>query len=101
MATKSSIMDTNSYSDDYSSLLSNTTRDMINRREKWMGGAYRLFYRKPVNLVRGQGQYLWDAEGNKYLDMYNSGRNRSLPSCCGQGSYRADEAFKYPHTLSA
>lgn len=53
MATKSSIMDTNSYSDDYSSLLSNTTRDMINRREKWMGGAYRLFYRKPVNLVRG------------------------------------------------
>ena len=38
MATKSSIMDTNSYSDDYSSLLSNTTRDMINRREKWMGG---------------------------------------------------------------
>ena len=63
MATKSSIMDTNSYSDDYSSLLSNTTRDMINRREKWMGGAYRLFYRKPVNLVRGQGQYLWDAVG--------------------------------------
>ena len=72
MATKSSIMDTNSYSDDYSSLLSNTTRNMINRREKWMGGAYRLFYRKPVNLVRGQGQYLWDAEGNKYLDMYNN-----------------------------
>lgn len=72
MATKSSIMDTNSYSDDYSSLLSNTTRDMIKRREKWMGGAYRLFYRKPVNLVRGQGQYLWDAEGNKYLDMYNN-----------------------------
>ena len=72
MATKSSVMDTNSYSDDYSSLLSNTTRDMINRREKWMGGAYRLFYRKPVNLVRGQGQYLWDAEGNKYLDMYNN-----------------------------
>ena len=66
MATKSSIMDTNSYSDDYSSLLSNTTRDMINRREKWMGGAYRLFYRKPVNLVRGQGQYLWDAEGNNW-----------------------------------
>ena len=72
MATKSSIMDTNSYSDDYVSLLSATTKDMISRREKWMGGAYRLFYRKPVNLVRGKGQYLWDAEGNKYLDMYNN-----------------------------
>lgn len=51
MATKSSIMDTNSYSDDFVSLLSATTKDMISRREKWMGGAYRLFYRKPVNLV--------------------------------------------------
>lgn len=72
MATKSSIMDTNSYSDDFVSLLSATTKDMISRREKWMGGAYRLFYRKPVNLVRGKGQYLWDADGNKYLDMYNN-----------------------------
>lgn len=72
MATKSSIIDTNSYSDDFVSLLSATTKDMISRREKWMGGAYRLFYRKPVNLVRGKGQYLWDAEGNKYLDMYNN-----------------------------
>lgn len=72
MATKSSIMDTNSYSDDFVSLLSATTKDMISRREKWMGGAYRLFYRKPVNLVRGKGQYLWDAEGNKDLDMYNN-----------------------------
>lgn len=72
MATKSSIMDTNSYSDENEVLLDSKTKDMIARRQKWMGGAYRLFYRKPVNLVRGKGAYLWDAEGTKYLDMYNN-----------------------------
>ncbi|MGN0156033.1 MAG: aspartate aminotransferase family protein [Lachnospiraceae bacterium] len=72
MATKSSIMDTNSYSDADSALLDAQTKELIQRREKYMGGAYRLFYRKPVNLVRGEGEYLWDAEGTKYLDMYNN-----------------------------
>ena len=72
MATKSSIMDTNSYSDKNISMLDEQTRELIQRREKYMGGAYRLFYRKPVNLVRGEGEYLWDAEGTKYLDMYNN-----------------------------
>lgn len=72
MATKSSIMDTNSYSDATSALLDEKTKALVQRREKYMGGAYRLFYRKPVNLVRGEGAYLWDAEGTKYLDMYNN-----------------------------
>lgn len=72
MATRSSIMDTNSYSSNNISLLDSSTKDLIERREKYMGGAYRLFYRKPVNLVRGEGAYLWDASGTKYLDMYNN-----------------------------
>jgi len=37
-----------------------------------LGDSYRLFYRSPVHLVRGQGQYLWDKAGNQYLDMYNN-----------------------------
>ena len=72
MATRSSIMDTNSYSNENESLLDLKTKDMIRRREKLMSGSYRLFYRKPVNLVRGEGAYLWDADGAKYLDMYNN-----------------------------
>lgn len=72
MATKSSIMDTNSYNDSYEALLSPTTKDLIKRRQTYMGGAYRLFYRKPVELVKGEGAYLWDADGVKYLDMYNN-----------------------------
>lgn len=49
----SSIMDTNSYRGDEKGLLDERTQDLIERREKYMSGSYRLFYRKPVNLVRG------------------------------------------------
>lgn len=71
MPTRSTIMDTNSFRDDVDSL-PQADRELIERRQSNLGGAYRLFYRRPVHLVRGQGQYLWDAEGNKYLDVYNN-----------------------------
>jgi len=37
-----------------------------------MGSAYRLFYEQPIHLVRGEGVWLFDADGKKYLDMYNN-----------------------------
>ncbi len=37
-----------------------------------LGPAYRLFYERPVHLVRGQGTLLYDAEGRDYLDAYNN-----------------------------
>lgn len=72
MPTRSTIMDTNSYRPEYAEGLSDATRCMIARRTQLLGGAYRLFYRKPVNLVQGRGCYLWDADGKKYLDVYNN-----------------------------
>ena len=36
---------------------------LIARREKVLGPAYRLFYDRPLYLVRGQGARVWDAEG--------------------------------------
>jgi 4-aminobutyrate aminotransferase-like enzyme len=46
--------------------------DLIARREKLLGAAYRLFYADPVHIVRGEGVWLFDADGRKYLDMYNN-----------------------------
>jgi 4-aminobutyrate aminotransferase-like enzyme len=45
---------------------------MIERRRNLLGSAYRLFYDQPVHIVRGEGVWLYDADGNKYLDMYNN-----------------------------
>ncbi len=46
--------------------------NLIERRRRLLGPAYRLFYDSPVHLVRGKGVWLYDADGNKYLDMYNN-----------------------------
>ena len=45
---------------------------LIRRREALLGPAYRLFYQDPVELVRGEGVWVWDAEGRRYLDAYNN-----------------------------
>lgn len=37
-----------------------------------MGPAYRLFYSDPVHLVRGEGVWLYGADGKRYLDCYNN-----------------------------
>src|SRR6201996_4698101 len=48
------------------------SRELIARREAALGGAYRLFYDEPVSFVRGAGVYLYDADGDAYLDAYNN-----------------------------
>ncbi len=64
----SNIMDSNSYrSGD-----SGQTEPLIAARERLLGPANRLFYEQPVHIVRGQGTYLYDADGNEYLDAYNN-----------------------------
>ena len=45
---------------------------LLERRRRALGPAYRLFYERPVHLVRGEGVWLWDADGRKYLDCYNN-----------------------------
>jgi len=45
---------------------------LIKRREKLLGPAYRLFYENPVHVVRGDGVWLYDPQGNAYLDAYNN-----------------------------
>lgn len=45
---------------------------LIERRQRVLGPAYRLFYQRPVEIVRGEGVWLHEASGNKLLDTYNN-----------------------------
>lgn len=45
---------------------------LVARRQAALGPAYRLFYETPVHLVRGEGVWLYDGDGNAYLDTYNN-----------------------------
>jgi 4-aminobutyrate aminotransferase-like enzyme len=49
-----------------------STPDIIARRNRLLGPAYRLFYEQPVQFVRGDGVWLYDPAGNRYLDAYNN-----------------------------
>ncbi len=41
-------------------------------RSRLLGPNVSTFYRDPLHIVRGEGVWLWDAEGRKYLDCYNN-----------------------------
>lgn len=48
------------------------TKTLRARREKLLGRNMSLFYDDPVHLVKGEGVWLWDADGRQYLDCYNN-----------------------------
>ena len=52
--------------------MTSTNQQMLARRKNLLGAAYRLFYQDPIHLVRGEGVWLFDDQGRKYLDMYNN-----------------------------
>jgi 4-aminobutyrate aminotransferase-like enzyme len=62
----SNIMDSNAYADD------GDGDPLIVARDRVLGPANRLFYDRPVHLVRGQGSHLFDVDGGRYLDAYNN-----------------------------
>jgi 4-aminobutyrate aminotransferase-like enzyme len=45
---------------------------LLARRERLLGPDTPLFYDQPLHLVRGEGVWLWDSEGRRYLDVYNN-----------------------------
>jgi 4-aminobutyrate aminotransferase-like enzyme len=53
-------------------VLSEHESSMIERRRQLLGPAYRLFYARPVEVVRGEGVWLYEASGNALLDVYNN-----------------------------
>ena len=52
--------------------LSPKTIELLERRTKFLGPNVSTFYDEPVNFVKGEGVWLWDADGRKYLDCYNN-----------------------------
>jgi len=64
-----------------------TVETLATRRDRALGTGAPLFYRTPLEIVRGEGAYLFDADGRRYVDMYNN-----VP-CVGHGNPRIVEAM--------
>ncbi|WP_252106497.1 MULTISPECIES: aspartate aminotransferase family protein [unclassified Halomonas] len=49
-----------------------TLGELVQKRLATVGPTSMLFYEKPLHLVRGEGVWLFDDQGRRYLDMYNN-----------------------------
>jgi len=49
-----------------------STDEMLSARRRVIGRNVSIGYRRPVHLVRGAMQYLFDQDGRRYLDGYNN-----------------------------
>ena len=47
-------------------------KDLVEERRRLLGRNLSVAYERPLNIVRGSMQYLFDAEGRRYLDAYNN-----------------------------
>jgi 4-aminobutyrate aminotransferase-like enzyme len=47
-------------------------RDAVQRRLRSFGATSVLFYQEPLRMERAEGVWMFDAEGRRYLDLYNN-----------------------------
>jgi len=46
--------------------------ELMQKRARLLGAKAPLFYDDPVHIVKGEGVWLYDADGREYLDVYNN-----------------------------
>lgn len=46
--------------------------DIIALRRRHLNPTLSMSYKEPIKMVRGEGAYLYDQDGNAYLDMVNN-----------------------------
>jgi 4-aminobutyrate aminotransferase-like enzyme len=91
-----------------------TAQRHIARRLQLLSPSYRLFYAEPVKIVRGEKVYLYDDQGNDYLDAYNNvvcvghanpriidAVSRQLSTLCTHTRYMQEPILDYAEALRA
>lgn len=66
------ILELNAFDMDDTAGLDPAVAELVARRKRTFGPTSMLFYERPLNLVRGEGVWLIDADGSRYLDAYNN-----------------------------
>jgi 4-aminobutyrate aminotransferase-like enzyme/Ser/Thr protein kinase RdoA (MazF antagonist) len=49
-----------------------TGDEILQERRQRVGRNLSISYRQPLHIVRGAGQYLFDADGRRFIDFYNN-----------------------------
>ncbi|MER8722497.1 aspartate aminotransferase family protein [Mesorhizobium sp. M0999] len=102
----------NGFNPEDASHLSETDLTHIERRQRFLGPAYRLLYRSPVEISRANGVFLYDKQGNEYLDAYNNvaslghshprvvtAIHNQLETLCTHTRYMQDQLIEFAEKL--
>src|SRR5437870_9928044 len=47
-----------------------STSQAVEKHKKYLFPAVSMYYKDPIELVRGEGPWVWDSDGKKYLDCF-------------------------------
>ncbi|MCO6453332.1 MAG: aspartate aminotransferase family protein [Caldilineales bacterium] len=81
------------------------TQDILEKQRKYLWPNHILYYTEPLPLDHGDGMYVWDVEGNKYLDFFGGilttsvGHNRPevVEAAQAQTAKLIHSSTLYPH----
>ncbi len=67
-----------------------TVSDAVRKHKEFLFPAVANYYQEPIALARGEGEYVWDDQGNKYLDCFGGVLTVSI----GHANPRVNAAWK-------
>lgn len=67
-----------------------TVSDAVRKHKEFLFPAVANYYQEPIALSHGEGEYVWDDQGNKYLDCFGGVLTVSL----GHANPRVNAAWK-------
>lgn len=74
--------------------ITQTTQDkkseILGKQKKYLWPNHLLYYTEPLPLERGDGLYVWDVEGKKYLDFFGG----ILTTSVGHNRFEVNEAVR-------
>jgi 4-aminobutyrate aminotransferase len=65
-------------------------KSAVEKHKEFLFPAVATYYQEPVALVKGEGEYVWDDQGNKYLDCFGG----VLTVSVGHANPRVNKAWK-------
>jgi 4-aminobutyrate aminotransferase-like enzyme len=72
MQKEKEILALNAFDQSKVSSMDTELKEAVQRRLRSFGKASVLFYQEPIRMERAEGVYMFDAEGRRYLDLYNN-----------------------------
>jgi len=67
-----------------------TVSDSVRKHKEFLFPAVANYYQEPIALTHGEGEYVWDDRGNKYLDCFGGVLTVSI----GHANERVNAAWK-------